>query len=230
MNPNPDSSFGREVYDLSFIYTYRCDLECPFCMYNSSPRIVKTLDINKLKTFLNTVNFNLIRSFGFYGGEIFVDLNGYSIILDLLPNHIQKWCITNGTWSKNKNDTLKFLSWGKKYRIDPIVVSSTKEHIKYQDRECLIKLSEEKLIQLKDPNEKWIPMGRLSNTKLTCHLKCETDKRPTRIAITPDETIIFQTCDGSYPVIGNISESFDNIHNKIQIHQCWKTCPFWRLG
>ena len=69
--PNSDDA---RMYDLSFMYTTRCDLTCAFCMYNSGPETDDAIDLEKLRSWLATVDMNRIASFGAYGGEVGVAL------------------------------------------------------------------------------------------------------------------------------------------------------------
>ena len=49
--------------DLSFIPSFRCDLRCPHCMYNSSPENLEELDYEKTVTWVRTVDWDLVNGF-----------------------------------------------------------------------------------------------------------------------------------------------------------------------
>ena len=54
---------------LGFMVTLNCDLECPFCMYNSSPKVQDQMPFGALQNFISTIQPGRINSFGFYGGD-----------------------------------------------------------------------------------------------------------------------------------------------------------------
>ncbi len=60
-------------------------------------------------------------------------------------------------------------------------------------------------------------MGRLSNRSSSCTFKCLKipKNKPFRIALEPNGNIIFQNCDGIYPVIGNYKNSLKEIEKNI---------------
>ena len=207
------------MYDLSFIYTKRCDLECSFCMYNSSPIAIGNIDLPQLEGWLKTVDMQRIASFGIYGGEVSVDFAGFGACLDL----VAKWerphfVITNGSWSMSPEKTREFLRFAVKYRLS-VVVSGTPEHRRYQNRDLLEMICAEHpgAVRLKPLEENFHAMGRLAGkVPFFCSQKCMSWGRALRIAVQPDGMIIFQNCDGVYPIVGNLSERFVTIDARIQ--------------
>ena len=233
--PNSDNS---QCYDLSFMYTRRCNLHCSFCMYDSGPEVDDVLDLDKLVPWLHTVDSNRIASFGLYGGEPSVDLRGFGRCL-LLARRIlgdkPGFVITNGAWSKSEADTAQFLFFCEQHRLS-VVVSGTPEHRKFQNREVLEMLADRhpRAIRLKPKEENFHAMGRLEGKMpFSCSEKCMSWNRALRIAIQPDGNIIFQNCDGVYPVVGNISMPFsstDRRINQMRSHGFADYCPHYRVG
>lgn len=218
--PNSDSP---KMYDLSFMYTKRCDLSCPFCMYSSSPDTEGTINLDELKAWLDTVDMNRIASFGVYGGEVGVDLEGFGACFDLIA-HIKRpqFVITNGTWSTDHDKTIAFLEFCKKYDCH-CVVSGTPWHRRHQDRRMLRHLEKEfpGCFRLKPKEENFHAMGKLEGKmRFSCSQKCVSWDRAKRIAVQPDGTIIYQNCDGVYPVVGSLQDSFAEIDQTVT--GCWK--------
>ncbi len=213
---------GRDKYDLSFMYSKHCDLACPFCMYNSSPNVDDAVDLDELLQFITTIDFSMINSFGFYGGEPSLFIEENSKIMDLLPQSIPKFVITNGTWSHRVRKTTDFLLWCGKYHLK-VFISQTPYHRGFQNERIIQKVARNyDFINLKEPDTKMIPMGRLRKPIIKCTSQCSWDTRPTRIAVQPDGSIIFQTCDGSYPVVGHIREGFDRVRYRVVQEVEWK--------
>lgn len=215
---NQSNSDNPLMYDLSFMYTKRCDLRCSFCMYNSGPEVTENIDLEKLREWLDTVYFGLIASFGVYGGEVSVALGGYRSIMDMVSERATRphFCITNGAWSTSIEKTREFLNFCGDYRMF-IVISGTPEHRKFQNREVIemLKAEQPDAIRLKPPEENFHAMGRLINLKRPCTQKCLSWNKALRIAVQPDGSIIFQNCDGNYPKVGNIAEPFAMLHERI---------------
>src|ERR1035441_6533709 len=139
--PNSDNP---RFYDLSFMYTKRCDIECPFCMYNSGPDVHDSMDLIALERWLSTVNPNLIARFGVYGGEPGVDLRGFGACIEMADRIIGKrphFVITNGTWSTDSDRLGIFLRWCLEHELF-IVVSGTPFHRRHQNRTVLESLAQ----------------------------------------------------------------------------------------
>lgn len=221
---------GVGLYDLSFLYTRRCDLECPFCMYDSSPRVDDALDLPQLERFLRTVDFELVHACGFYGGEPAVALDGFGSIAMLLPDDVPRFVITNGTWSRDEARTIRFLSWVLRHKM-AVFVSGTPYHRRHQDRAKLEQIAASYFgVTLKESDEELLPMGKLSGGYVDCSLKCFWAVGPLRLAVMPDGTIIYQTCDGVYPAVGTIQDSFYQVHRrvgKLREEGFRSVCPHW---
>lgn len=216
---NQNNSNNPLMYDLSFMYSLKCNLTCSFCMYNCHPNNDEVLDLDKLSSWIKTIDMNKIASFGIYGGEPSILLDGYAKCMDLV-NHLNRphFIITNGTWSTSLVKTKEFLEFCKKYKMY-IVISGTPEHRAYQDRKLLRYLSKKhpNTFKIKPETENFNAMGRLKNKiPFNCSQKCMWWNKAIRIGILPDGYILFQNCDGIYPLIGNIDESFEVIDNRIQ--------------
>ena len=218
MQLNQPNSDDDTMFDLSFMYTKRCDLTCPFCMYSSSPDVNDALDLKALKDWLGTVDYDQIASFGVYGGEVGVDLKGFGACLDLV-NHFDKpqFLITNGTWSTDWDRTVEFLRFASAYRCH-VVISGTPWHRRHQNRGLLliIKAEQPDAFTLKPKEENFHAMGKLEGKmKFSCSYKCMSWKKASRIAVQPDGTIIFQNCDGIYPVVGTLDDPFPMIAARV---------------
>ena len=216
---NQSNSDNPLMYDLCFMYSLKCDLTCSFCMYNCHPGIDEVLSLDKLSVWLKTVDTSKIASFGVYGGEPSILLHGYAKCMDLV-NHLDKphFVITNGTWSKSLEKTKKFLEFCAKYKMH-IVISGTPEHRAHQDRRIIEALAKEhpNAFRLKPKEENYHAMGRLKDKiPFKCTQKCMWWKKAIRIAVLPDGCILLQNCDGIYPIVGNMSEPFRLIDNRIQ--------------
>ena len=134
--------------------------------------------------------------------------------------HIDRphFVITNGTWSTDRERTLAFMDFCMTYNCF-IVVSGTPWHRRHQNREILDLWAGAypENFRLKPKAENFHAMGRLEGKmKFSCTHKCATWDRALRIAVQPDGSIIFQNCDGVYPVVGNIDEPFAVIDARIQ--------------
>jgi hypothetical protein len=217
-----NNSNDPNFYDLSFMYTLQCDIVCPFCMYNSGPDLKDTLDLAALKNWLAVVPMDRIASFGLYGGEPGIDLEGFGKCLDIaLEFASNKPCfvITNGTWSTDQHRTDAFIDFCVKYHLF-LVVSGTPFHRKHQNRRVLEILKEfyPDAIRLKPLEENYHPMGRLEGRMKNYHCteKCKTWNRALRIAVKPDGNILFQNCDGCYPIVGSLADDFSVIDRNVQ--------------
>jgi len=211
---------SRSKFDLSFQYSNECDLHCSFCMYSCGPEVKDRLDLDKLKSFIKTIDFGkCINSIGLYGGEVSLHLEEYTKIVKMLPKETKVWTITNGTWSKELDKGEKFLTWAKNNNISPIIVSGNYEQQNSQDTEWLVILQRliPSVIILKESDAEFLSMGRLANQKVSCSEKCFwKEDQATRIAVMPSGNIMFQTCDGSYPIVGNITEDFTTIAGRLE--------------
>lgn len=198
--------------DFSVIPSLECDLECSFCMYCSGPSNLLRLDIDRFKTFLKTVDWGRVTSWGFYGGEPSVDPDRYGVFADLIPEEIRKFLITNGHWTVSTSGIRRFfrLCTGRKFRV---VISGTPEHKANQHRTTIENLSHEEGVIVKGDDDMH-PMGRLASTKWSCTEKCLWHQQPIRLAVFPTGDVIFQNCDGVYPVVGPVELGFDKLFDK----------------
>lgn len=207
-------------FDLTFMYTERCDLDCPFCMYESGPDVQGVLDLDLLEKWLRTMNYDRIASFGAYGGEVSVDYDGWTKCFEMVRRECKPhFVITNGSWSTDPDKTSEFMKWAIMNRCH-IVVSGTPYHRRFQDREVLerIKSISPEHVTLKPKEENFHAMRRLEGKmKFSCSRKCMWWSRALRLAIKPDGSIIFQNCDGVYPTVGGIWEPWTVIEQRIRL-------------
>jgi hypothetical protein len=222
-----------QMFDLSFMYSKQCDLSCSFCMYSSGPQVYDRMDLQKFRSWMKTVRWGLINGIGIYGGEPSLFLKENSIILEH-TNSVPRFCITNGTWSKSPVSTAAFMLWALGWKVQ-VFVSGTDQHVAFQDRAMLEYLSHTypTMVRLKAPDTQILPMGRLIGEQVKCTVKCMRPRyiAPTRIAVQPDGTIIYQSCDGVYPVIGSWdTDTFDDIVKKVDEYtqQGFRAvCPYY---
>lgn len=214
---------NEKAIDLSFIPSLECNIECPFCMYNAGPTNTDQLDFEKTKTFTKNINWNLINSIGFYGGEPSINMPLYQKFIDLIPSHISKFTISNGTWSNSLDETTNFFEFLMVNNLY-LVISGTPYHKKHQNLMTLQILKNEfpDHIRLKD-DDKIHPMGRASKIDWTCTKKCQTFDIPIRLGLFPNGNILFQNCDGVYPVVQTYLDSFSNIIERAGMtkYKCW---------
>ena len=126
---------GKAV-DFSFIPSLKCDLTCPFCMYSGGPHIEEQLDLEVTREFLETMDWSYINSCGFYGGEPVINLPLYQRFIDLVPEGIPKFMITNGTWSTSDNKYNEFVSFLDSNKLF-VIVSGTPYHKAHQNEAVL---------------------------------------------------------------------------------------------
>ena len=223
----------RRFFDVSFMVTRQCDLECPFCMYDSSPRIHDRLDPSLARSFIASLALERINSFGFYGGEPAVALKEFGEVALMLPKGAPRFVITNGAWSKGKAKTEEFLGWALLHQMH-VYVSSTAYHQRFQDRERLEELAEEHDWVTLKPGERkgdFIPMGKLAHLKVNCTQMCVKHERPTRLAVQPDGSVLFQNCDGRYPIVGQAEEGFRVLRERVETMYekgFMSVCPFFK--
>lgn len=230
----PPEYQADQMFDLSFIYSKQCDLSCSFCMYSSGPQVYDCMDLQKHRSWMKTVRWSMINGIGIYGGEPSLFLKENSIILDRTNARVPRFCITNGTWSKDVVSTAVFMLWAFKYTVQ-VFVSGTDQHRAFQDPAMLEYLSNAypTMVRLKAPDTQIFPMGRLAGEQVRCTVKCMRPRyiAPTRIAVQPDGTIIYQSCDGVYPVIGSWdTDTFDDIVKKVDEYTQQgfrEVCPYY---
>ena len=206
---------NKHKFDFSIIPSLKCNLECPFCMYNSSPDVNEELDYNKTSRFLSTVDWELINSFGFYGGEPSINLPLYQKFIDLIPKHVPKFIITNGTWSNTLDACLEFIGFSYKNKLH-VIVSGTPYHIEHQNRGLLkeFKNTSSKSFTLKG-DDTMQPMGRASRSDWKCTHKCISYDCATRVGLFPDGSIFFQNCNGVYPYVQYYSDDFSTLKSNV---------------
>lgn len=214
---------SKVAIDLSIIPSLECNIECPFCMYDAGKDKKDILDIGKTRKFLETVHWDRVNSCGFYGGEPTINLPLYQKFIDLVPKGMKKWIITNGTWSTDfdkMEEALRFFGDNDMY----VIVRGAEYHRKFQSREMLqwLKRYHPDSIRLKGADVIH-PMGRAKDNGAECTRKCGSYAVPTRVGVFPNGYILFQNCDGRYPVIQTYEESFVGIMSRVQ--DTIRACP-----
>jgi hypothetical protein len=207
-----NQNLDLEKVDFSFVPSLRCNLKCSFCSYNAGPDNDKELAIALALFFLETVDWDRIGSWGFYGGEPSINMEMYQAFINLIPSHIPRFVITNGKWTANNTMMDRFLGFCVKNGLF-IVISGTDEHKRYQNAE-IIKLFEGLPgVKIKD-DDVIHPMGRATKETWACSRKCLTHPQPIRLAMFPGGHIALQNCDGVYPIVGSFADTFNDIFTR----------------
>jgi len=204
---------NNDGIDFSFMPSLECDLQCPHCMYDAGYKNTENIDLKQLKKFIRTIPFNMINSFGFYGGEPSINIPLYKTVMKMLPTVVPKWTITNGTWTKYIEPRTDFMNFVDKFNLK-VFISSTPYHTAAQDRRILSILRNYRdnyIVKKDDTLNKLLPMGRNSKDVWECTQKCKTMAGPERYAVMPNGDVIFQSCDGVYPVVGDYTQTFAEI-------------------
>ena len=209
---------GKPI-DFSIMPSFRCNLRCWFCMYDCSLENKYELDYEKTKAFLGKFDWSQINACGFYGGEVSIAMPLYERFIALVPESINRFTITNGTWSTDYDKAHEFLIWANKHRLYTIV-SSTPEHIKFQHRAYLDELVKRLpgLLELKKPDEIHA-QGRAKGKQGVvndCKLTCQRTDRNIRLGLKPDGNIVFQNCHGEYHVVQNYEQPFSCLLTRTQ--------------
>jgi hypothetical protein len=226
-----------QLIDLSFMVTLNCDLECPFCMYDSSPKVQDQMPFGALQNFISTIQPGRINSFGFYGGEPSIHPLEFDWVMSMVEPYAKPlFVITNGAWSMDTARTKAFLRWMGR-RNAQVFVSGTPFHQRHQNQAVLDAIINDPfyggLFNLKSGETDFLPMGKLSFKTPRCTQRCVWDARPLRLAVKPDGNVIYQTCDGVYPVVGTISETFSAIVRRVDHMRSYgfaDYCPHYRVG
>lgn len=200
------------LVDLSFMASLECDLNCAHCMYNSSSRTKQRLDYEKVKAWCAGIDWSQVHACGFYGGEPSILLDWYARFVELVPDGVPKFVITGGAWSKDATRTAEFVAFTQRYAMR-VTVSGTRWHTPFQNRLVLESLASAYGFVLKGGEEgRLISMGRaklwLGNT---CTYACLRWNKPWRLALHPENGIIFQSCDGEYPKLQALDEPFSAV-------------------
>jgi hypothetical protein len=189
-------------------------------MYDASPDNHMTLDFEKTKVFLNQFDWSMINAFGFYGGEPSIEMSLYDKFIKLVPENIQKFVITNGTWSKSEIDTLNFIKWCVKHQFH-VIVSGTPEHQLHQARQFLEAYAPETngALELK-PADEIHAQGRAKvypNIQSDCKMACQRTDRNIRLGLKPNGDVVFQNCHGEYHIVQTYNDPFAGIIEKVQV-------------
>lgn len=203
---NAENIIDLTTASVSFIPSLKCNNKCTFCMYQAGPDVDVQLNLDDAARFVETVDWNKICGWGFYGGEPSINMELYQQFIDLIPKDVLKFIITNGSWSMDIDKLHTFLKWcSGQFKI---YISRTKEHQKCQCPPVIDKLSPLRGIVVKEEDEEMHPMGRNFKGGVNCTEKCMKHEQPVRLGLFPTGDVLLQNCDGAYPVVSHISEGF----------------------
>jgi hypothetical protein len=188
------------LFDLSFMYSRECNLRCPFCMYNSGPEVKDRLSLSALYDFIQTIPMDRINS---PSASMAANQRCSS------PRTPGSWAgchedkprfmISNGYWSRDQHDAT-IVKWYAKHFGFKVFVSSTAAHQRVQDAEILAKIcraTTPNSSRSRQRRPSSCPMGRLAGQSRSPAPSAATGtRRPLRLAVQPDGSVIFQTCDG----------------------------------
>ncbi len=217
----PDGKNQRGI-DFSIMPTLECNLQCSFCMYDCSPFERMRIDLVKLERFLNSIPLERINSFGLYGGEPSINIPLYKKVIAMLPLDSDIFIITNGTWTKSLG--IDFIEFVMEFNLQ-CFISSTLEHKAFQDAAVLknvLRSYSNFTVKEDDTQKKMLPMGRNRTAKWECTKRCgdTEDKKLLRFAVMPNGVVIFQSCDGAYPIVGGIDNPFSLKNYLNQVKCC----------
>jgi len=215
---------GRPI-DFSFIPSFKCNIRCWFCMYDCGPDNKIRLDYQKTVNFAKQIDWSLINTVGFYGGEPSIEMEFYDKFIALVPEDTPRFVITNGTWSTDIKKTINFLEWCIRSKFH-VLVSGTHEHVIHQDKKILKLVRDDypDCIRLKEPDEIHA-QGRAAGHKWVindCNFTCQRTDRNMRLGLKPDGKIIFQNCHGEYLVVQTYDDPFAGIYDRA--HKLFSNC------
>jgi len=210
--------------DFSILPTLECNLKCSFCMYDCSSDNKEQIDLEKLEDFLLTIPAGVINAYGLYGGEPSINIPLYKRVVALLPVDAVLFTITNGSWTRHTWQWVDFVHFVVNYSIT-CFISSTPEHTPFQDTYVLKNILRAYncfAIKEDDTLKPMLSMGRYSGHEDDpyCTVKCVRLNGPERLAVMPNGDIIYQTCDGKFPVVGTIDEPFDLNKYSKRVQKC----------
>ncbi len=228
---------GDGTVDLSIMPWLECDLECPHCQYSAGPNKEGKLNQKVLRRFLRTVDWNAINSIGLYGGEVFLNPQQFSYYINIIKN-VQlesgtkktklkpMWCISNGTFTRATSTHYNTVVFAHKHNLT-VHISTTPYHKEYQDERrarSLITGSQAFCFKKDDTKKRLLPMGRNYTSDWYCTRRCQRLER-LRLAIKPNGDVIYQKCDGVYPVVANIGNDRMTWQNVMYLLKSQFKCP-----
>jgi len=110
----------------------KCTAECDICSVECSPSCNLHLDLDRVKTFIESCKETTIKSISFTGGEPFLlyedllDLVEFSNGLGFAPT-----AVTNGFWARDYEETYNKLASLRKSGLTHLNVSYDRYHAKY---------------------------------------------------------------------------------------------------
>ena len=207
---------GDGLIDLSIMPWLKCDLECPHCQYSAGPDNGGVLHPGELYKFLHSVDWNDINSIGFYGGEMFLDIRGFGQYIEIVTKSqehkgIKKhkfkpmWVISNGTFSTAQSHLSNVVTFVHMHKLK-VFNSTTPYHKEHQHPRIkhLTKISDNFSFKKDDTQSRLLPMGRNATEDWYCTRRCQRQEATERLAVTPSGDVIYQKCNGVYPVIASI--------------------------
>lgn len=206
----------RSKIDISFMPSLECNHRCSFCMYRCSPEAKGwELPLHMVRELVGRVNWEDVNSIGFYGGEPMCNLELYAKFYDTVK-HLGKpmFTISNGSFTSSRYELDRFWDFIKEHPMR-VVVSGTDEHKAYQRKQVVDVLRGYPGLFLVKDGDEMHPMGRLQTKVWSCTRKCIWVEVPSRIALFPTGDIIFQNCDGVYPVIGTFETPWEELKKNI---------------
>lgn len=118
---------------LGFTLHRKCNAECAMCCFKSNPRSVETLNIDRIKEYIDEASeIGDITTIAFTGGEPFLTYNN---LIELVSYATQKGkratCVTNGFWATTHEKTFDLLTKLKTAGLKHISVSHDAYHKEY---------------------------------------------------------------------------------------------------
>ena len=118
---------------IGFVLHRKCSASCDICCFSSSPESEECLDVDNVRRLIEESNqYPDIRSISFTGGEIFLDIDKLSMLVEVANSCGKKaTCVTNGFWATGYSSTVEKLKGLQSLGLKVLHVSCDEFHLKY---------------------------------------------------------------------------------------------------
>lgn len=127
---------GKNPYDvLAFTLTQKCSAQCEICCFESSPTCTMSLDINRVREYINSASkLDYIKTIAFTGGEPFLIYNDLRELIKLASLSGKRvTTITNGYWASNYDLVITKIKELKERGLNHLSISYDSYHSEYID-------------------------------------------------------------------------------------------------
>ena len=129
-------TLGKNPYDvLAFTLTQKCSAQCEICCFESSPTCTMSLDINRVREYINSASkLDYIKTIAFTGGEPFLIYNDLRELIKLASLSGKRvTTITNGYWASNYDLVITKIKELKERGLNHLSISYDSYHSEYID-------------------------------------------------------------------------------------------------